>query len=465
MSQPKVFISHRHEDAYLAAFMKTELHRIIGQDKITIFVSEDIEGGTDWRIGIEKALRQANHLILIYTDPSEDWSWCFYEVGFFQALIGTDDVKRKVYCLRRPDAPVPGPIGHTQQSNTVDKVADVIGGIVEQAVGHRDGERNKAVASAVLQRLASERFEGIKRVRIEFDDVTRIRDNELPLDGKLSAESSTINMVFGYARSSLLWSEIIEMARQTDASRQHFDFRWINEMVSVISDAKEGMIRQPQCVLFARTGELRYRFTFNHARQTAEGRFVCEFIVSEDVSGPARGMPASLLSLMTSIRMAVRLRYEIIERHKPLVDLSTERRSAHLHNARTTLFNVLAEAETRGSVEEQDLIQAFEEPEERTRIRSFIHRWPQISANLGIDAPTWIRSGSRLSDMLTAEAATPDVEEQELQRFADGMRMLKWSNRDFLDMACRRMSRMFELSAEEKRKALDVVPNEAEDED
>jgi hypothetical protein len=92
---PDIFISHRHEDADVGSFIKEGLVSL-SDGKLTIFVAEDISGGAVWRQQIEDALERARYLFLIYRDPSEDWSWCFYEVGYFQALIAKDPSRRSI---------------------------------------------------------------------------------------------------------------------------------------------------------------------------------------------------------------------------------------------------------------------------------------------------------------------------------------------------------------------------------
>ena len=54
--------------------------------------------------------------MLVFTDPDEDWGWCLYETGFFDALSQIPDsrVKRRIYCLHHAGTQPPSPIADLQ---------------------------------------------------------------------------------------------------------------------------------------------------------------------------------------------------------------------------------------------------------------------------------------------------------------------------------------------------------------
>ena len=76
-----VFLSHKKDFAAQAQVLALALHKIT--PGVAIFRSEDIEKGRDWRDAVNRALEEAKCFILLYTDPTLDWSWCFYEAGAF----------------------------------------------------------------------------------------------------------------------------------------------------------------------------------------------------------------------------------------------------------------------------------------------------------------------------------------------------------------------------------------------
>lgn len=106
-----VFISHRHEDEAAARQLKHALEHMEG---VRCFVCEHIQGGTCWREAIHEALRTSHSLILLYTDPKANWTWCFYEVGLFQDLDPTKN-KKPVVVIAGDRVDAPGPLEHLQR--------------------------------------------------------------------------------------------------------------------------------------------------------------------------------------------------------------------------------------------------------------------------------------------------------------------------------------------------------------
>jgi hypothetical protein len=98
----KIFFSHNLRDAPVTK----SLIRIIERhtDNIKCFTSEDIEKGTDWRKTIAEHLALASVLVVVFTDPDEDWGWVLYETGFFDSLVQKRDAtnSRRMYCLQNP---------------------------------------------------------------------------------------------------------------------------------------------------------------------------------------------------------------------------------------------------------------------------------------------------------------------------------------------------------------------------
>ena len=118
-----VFVSHKANDESItnAIFDVLETHT----ENIKFFISEKIEKGTDWRKEIAECLTTAGFLMLVFTDPKEDWGWCLYETGFFDALRqvpGASETKR-IFCLHNPSAKPPSQIAHLQSVPA--KVEDV----------------------------------------------------------------------------------------------------------------------------------------------------------------------------------------------------------------------------------------------------------------------------------------------------------------------------------------------------
>ena len=75
----KVFLSHKKGDGEVSRALVEALSPVLRSEEI--FRSEEIPKAKNYREKINQALAQSKFLIFLYTDPDEDWSWCFYEVG------------------------------------------------------------------------------------------------------------------------------------------------------------------------------------------------------------------------------------------------------------------------------------------------------------------------------------------------------------------------------------------------
>jgi hypothetical protein len=83
--KPLLFISHRHADIGIANAVRDFISDRSG-DKVRVFQSSSAaaEGpkfGKDLNEELARALWEASMVILIYTTPDHDWSYCMYECG------------------------------------------------------------------------------------------------------------------------------------------------------------------------------------------------------------------------------------------------------------------------------------------------------------------------------------------------------------------------------------------------
>jgi TIR domain len=104
-----VFLSHKKDFAAQAQVLALALRKIT--PGVAIFRSEDIEKGRDWRDAVNRALEEAKCFILLYMDPTLDWSWCFYEAG---AFVSNGRKPRPVFCLHPKTVDPPSPLANLQ---------------------------------------------------------------------------------------------------------------------------------------------------------------------------------------------------------------------------------------------------------------------------------------------------------------------------------------------------------------
>ena len=80
---PKVFISHAHRDADLAAAIRQALKKL-GVDVFAPAV--DISPSSNWRTSVKSAMETADALVVVVGSPdAAASSWVTYEVGMAEA--------------------------------------------------------------------------------------------------------------------------------------------------------------------------------------------------------------------------------------------------------------------------------------------------------------------------------------------------------------------------------------------
>jgi hypothetical protein len=119
---PKIFLSHKVRDGAAAAEIKSlilaafpSLRNEVNQTD-NIFLSSDansIPKAATWQLEIEKQLRDADSLLLLYTDPQQTWDWCLYEGGYFAGNHFSNAAKLS-YVIHPQGGAVPAPLRNRQ---------------------------------------------------------------------------------------------------------------------------------------------------------------------------------------------------------------------------------------------------------------------------------------------------------------------------------------------------------------
>jgi hypothetical protein len=223
------------------------------------------------------------------------------------------------------------------------------------------------------------------------------------------------------------------------AQEQIFLSKWIDETSRIILAARENKFIAPQTVLIGRGGR-RFRFLLYGSRIQADGTYSCEFLAVADVGGPPLGLPSQLLSLLTSIRLGFRFRYELIKRFpNDSEELTEEDRQARINEIPRIIYNLMTESDTRGDISLPNLLSAFDE-DDAARIERLMAQWPtlqkEIYGALGVSS-----DGKIVSDQ--------GLRGENLARFRIAFEAVKLINIEFLSRCCGRVSRMMAKSEEE----------------
>jgi hypothetical protein len=437
MAIAPVFISHRTAYGAVARALKHVIETTSG-GKIDVFISEEIPLGNEWRHSIEKHLREGQSLFLIYGAPYEDWSWCFYEAGYFTA-VNPPPSDRKIYCLIRPDVAKPNPLSHLQMVTGNGQLIRELMDLFQRNAIKFDEDQLRERASKLEQGLFGQirEFEGYPRIYFTASDA-EFANGGISATATFTGDDNVLGDLFTVQASSVPWCKVQKLA-YSDAGKQNFVYKWLEETAQIILAAREDQSMAPQCVLIGRGGR-RFRTLLHRARTQGDGIYSCEFLAIEEVGGPLTGLPKRQLSLLTGIRMGYRFRSEVIQKFSNDVDtLSVEERQLRIQQIPRTIEDLTVESTTRGNISRDDFLEAFDEADSE-RLGKLLDYWPiltrELYRSLGLapDGKTVVGPG----------LAGPDV-----ARYRTAFNAMRLLNIEFLSRCCARVSQMMKKSEQE----------------
>jgi hypothetical protein len=459
MEPVRIFISHRAEYASVARDLKEIIElasqkrdskgatEVASQKRVEVFISEDIPHGDQWLPSIKKHLREAKSLILIYGAPYEDWSWCFYETGYF-AAVEPKASGRRIYCIIRPNVPVPGPLSDLQAVTSMDDLIEALSDAYQLNGVESDAIKLRRGITKLEDRLFGKlrEFESYPRIHITGQDFDFGAVAGVPRNAVLTGDDTVLGDLFGISSPSITWAEVVETAGKPPAD-QNFMSKWVDETAKIVLAARKNQFVAPQTVLIGRGGR-RYRTLLYRARIQGDGHYCCEFLAIDEVGGPAVGLNRQQLSLLTSIRMGFRFRSEVIKKFSNDFDvLSEEDRHTRIQEIPRIIENLTIESKARGDISMDDLLTAFDE-DEGERMQKLLGYWPilqrELYASLGLspDGKAVLSEGLR----------GPNVE-----RYRTVFNALRLLNMEFLKRCCARVPRMMMKTEQELRDNATVI--------
>lgn len=441
MKPGTIFVSHRAEYGSLVRELKRAIETT-SQGEIKVVISEELPGAEEWRGAIKSHLQDAESLFLVYGAAYEDWSWCFYEAGYF-AGIDAEKKPRPIYCIARPEVAAPGPLNDLQMVTDKKQLINALIDIYDRNKVDYDPVKlrdniNQA-AKGLFRKL--EEFRSFPRVYFIANEADFDTHPELPAGAVLKGDQVLLAQLFGIGREEVAWSEIVATAG-TDRSPQErmFFHKWVHETKKIIMAARASKVHAPQTMLIARGGAMRCRFLLYNARTQGDGLYCCEFLVLEDVGGPALGLTQQQLALLTSIRMGYRFRYDFIQQFADdSGDFTEAERRVRIQDIPIIIENLETESDTRGNITLQDLKAALE-PREAARIGKLVGYWPLLKESL-YDGLGLSIDGKRVSDQ--------GLVGPRLKRYQLAFEALDLLNMEFLSRCCARVSQMMMRSEEE----------------
>ena len=362
------------------------------------------------------------------------------------ASIAAEKQSRRIYCIARPDVSPPGPLNDLQMVTNKERlITDLIEIYDRNNVDYDPVKLRESInqaAKGLFRKL--EEFVSYPRVYVIANDGDFGACSDLPASTVIKGDTTVLTRLFGIGKDEVPWNDVVEAAADRTQQELFFFSKWLDETKRIILAARQNRFLAPQTVLVR--GGQRVRFLLYVARTQADGVYCCEFLVIDEVGGPALGLSQQQLALLTSVRMGFRFRYEFIKRFAAdPANLSDEERCAPNSGDTADYRQHDDELDARGNVTLQDLQSAFDD-DEAERIGTIVGYWPALKDNL-----------------YSALGLSPDgkvVSNQgligpNLSKYRIAFEALRLINIEFLSRCCARMSRMMDATRgriEEKRR-------------
>lgn len=381
-----VFFSYKKKDE-LAAETIVGLLRKNSAGKIKITYQKDFTEeyvGKRWRAKIREEIHRANWFILLFPDPSDDWDWCLFETGIFEAQLTSAD---RLVCLHHPDTKIPDPIeGYHAVSATIPEVEKFLRMIflndnpvygLKPINGSMNPQEITTLSKEIVDAIRPPQGCFIRQtyepwVELKFENSSNLQKKD-DLDQALVQDANREALSLFDFRDKP--STLGELRSGLPEDKQ--DDRWREELFHVIRkiidgrkfspvqavfQTNDGRLIRPVACAVDRVGSIDgpievFHITFN------------EEVAAIDVSS----MPKDISVLATYLRYAFRFRWEVLEKFgtSPMSEDDVKR----LHN---TLERIRANVTSRGIRGVDEILGLFT-PEQGNRIREMHHDWYQTS--------------------------------------------------------------------------------------
>lgn len=412
-----IFISHKSEDSTMAIQIK-EILEGFDDDKNPImefFLSEQIPGGLNWYEWIRSKLKKSNLLILLFTDPALDWDWCLYEAGLFDRM---DDISyHRIICLHNPETEPPDPLKHLQaypanpnemakfitQLFTTTELTSLDEPIARLLNKFPDEIKKaaKRISQLITRRPIVSEWH-TKYMFVHVKDPKKIQPDRIPPDAKVQSTEKTFEL-FDRPDGEWEWKDMEVKARMRD------DQRWLDELAMAMKSVAQGDLPEYiQALFHPLRGSVMYRPILYRADKLADGSIKFKILFCEDVSWQVKEAPDNMRSLLTSLVMATRFRYELLQKYldydgnivngSPKEDICQQ--------IKHVIYSIEAEASSRGMLDKLNLARAFADAKDRQAVNEMFDNWYNIRGQLfdelgQIKCDTAEQQLNQLSDMNT----------------------------------------------------------------
>jgi len=388
----RVFISHKGKDKVAAAKIREDLNVYGGLD---IFLSERIGAGIPWAGEIWDSLNKADWLILLYTDPSEEWDWCLFEAGFFAGRAQQGE--HRLVCLHTTDVPPPMPLQHWQSVPVTD--AEMLENFLRALF---TGVRPELVQSATkIQQLADEIAGAFLKTavrKLESKWVTghvilslnSTQVEELNTSGRVPGDATAGDEekeslgIFGRGKGKFTWKEL------EGGLQEKLREWWSSLLGKALRKASLNLSPIPPIPdLYSPHLNKEYHVTLHRFDRFSDGSLKFCLIFHDKMTESEVGRTSDLRIIGDMLQLGRSFRWKILEKHHREISVLKQRDHNEVNvrrclNALKSLMEwIVGESMRLGILIKEDVVNAFENEDDRNEIEIILtDMWPSLFSSL-----------------------------------------------------------------------------------
>lgn len=375
----RIFISYKLDTDTLAAKAIAEVFRDLSDMIEVTYAGEFIEKNTgrDFREEIHRAISESHWFVLLLSDPKQAHDWSMFETGMFRASMVSKRLNRLI-CIHHPDAQPPDQIFEYQAvSATNENLARFLNGIVLESNPLPGWEAlNPGLTDSFIEFSANRILQEFRAPSkpVTFNRCVKIRVSEpAKLKSWEDLEFCAIEPdvrsleLFGKSQKPDTWGRLIE-----NVSRESNSKKWLEELHAIILKAISGNAFRPISSTFECSSGGRVMRPILHSMETDGTGEIYDFnlyFLDEISTAPANSLSPRLQALLTTLRMAARVRWEVLERFE-----CTDWNENLARDCEMAFSRIEREGHLFGSWDVEELCLNYDKPD-REEVRNLVNRW------------------------------------------------------------------------------------------
>jgi hypothetical protein len=215
---------------------------------------------------------------------------------------------------------------------------------------------------------------------LRVQDPKGMTEENIPSDAMIVDRSNGSLALFDKLAVTWKWGDLEEEARKT------LDQRWLRELAQAMHLASRGKTFDPvQATFSARRGGKVYRPILHRLDHLADGSMDFKILFEEDVSWNLKDMPTDIAVALTAQVMAIRFRYEVLQKYDSALDTidlddSDDSREGVFREIRHAVEMIDVEARSRGFLKKDLLAKIFDG--NRERVCELFDEWCSVKTKL-----------------------------------------------------------------------------------